>query len=98
VQNGEGFAFELLSVGTAVVGMNQALWKPSDEPTGRTAYMVMYTGSIMYRVDGGTPSSTSGMPFIVGSEPRFLTSAAELQKFKAVAMASDSKLAITYER
>ena len=45
MQNGEGFAFELLSVGTAVVGMNQALWKPSDEPTGRTAYMVMYTGS-----------------------------------------------------
>jgi len=96
----EAFAFESVTVGTAVASLNAALFMPTSAPPASTAFFQVTAGTIAYRIDGGTPSTPdAGMYLATTWEPHFLLSINEMRRFKAIrAAGSDAKMVVTYRR
>ena len=96
----EAFAFESVTVGTAVASLSSALFAPANAPPASTAIFQVTSGTIAYRVDGGTPSTPDAGMYLASTwEPHFLLSINEIWRFKAIrAAGADAKMVVTYRR
>ena len=92
--------YEVLTVGTAVMGMSLSKVKPTTGPYARMmARAVMISsenGDLRFRLDGGQPTASNGH-YLVGGDSLVISGYQAMQKFQAIRTGdTDSTLRVTY--
>lgn len=98
----QGFAYETLTVSTTALSLTAATYAPvADRQTKGSAQKVFVTANdqpCRFRWDGGTPTASVGHKLAAG-ETIVITGLENIRNFKIIREgASDSNVAVTYER
>ena len=92
--------YEVVTVGTVVIGLSLSKIKPASGPyarmSARAAMISSENGDLRFRIDGGQPTAGDGH-YLVDSDTLVLSGTQALQQFKAVkAGDTNSTLRVTF--
>ena len=92
--------YEVVTVGTAVIGLSLSKIKPASGPyarmSARAAMISSENGDLRFRIDGGQPTANEGH-YLVDGDTLVLSGTQALQQFKAIrAGDTNSTLRVTF--
>lgn len=93
----DAFDYESILVSSTAIGLTAAKRNPTDEAAAERVFCTVETESIRYRIDGPNPLATEGHLVTSGQKIELLGSNA-LRNFKAIAVAGDATLKVTFAR
>ncbi len=92
--------YEVVTVGTTIIGLSLSKIKPANGPyarmSARAAMISSESGDLRFRIDGGQPTAGDGH-YLVDGDTLVLSGAQALQQFKATrAGDTNCTLRVTY--
>ena len=96
---GEIIGYEEIYINESVVGLNPAVYSPTDGSSASKAFITSEGGDMRYRVDGQDPTPSTGH-LLLDSDFLELESIYLIQKFRAVKAGIGTptgKISVSYE-